>query len=356
MKQPRLAVFLIALSLVSACGGSKSAAPGSSASASDFCKSYTQAAAVLMSQCFGGEKASWEALYAPIFDCSRLATDVAAGVLSYDAQKGAQCLELISKVGCDQMEGDYSVCDAAVVGHIASGGTCTSALKIAPYTDCAPGNHCDLDITTCGGTCKPYAQAGASCASTSANGSVECADGSECQINTDVCVADVGEGQPCQGPTAGYCGDGLYCENGSTTTAGMCRKKKSAGACADAMECLSYYRCVGAEGSKTCRKSKLLGESCTPGLGECFILYSWCGSDGKCTNVPAKDGQPCGSSGGDYIRCEDGLTCVLTSGSSAGTCQKKGNKPAGSPCTDSTECGGTVSYCNPTTKQCVGCD
>jgi hypothetical protein len=141
MMQPRLAVpVIIGICLFPACDGKKSAAPGSSANASDFCKSYTQAAAALMSQCFGGEKAAWDALYAPIFDCTRLASDVAAGVLSYDAQKGAQCLELISKVGCEQMDGDYSACDGAVVGHIASGGSCTSALHITPYTDCAPAN------------------------------------------------------------------------------------------------------------------------------------------------------------------------------------------------------------------------
>jgi len=293
-------------------------------------------------------------MYAGFLNCSQLAKDVADGVLSYDAQLGALCLDQISKYSCDQAD-EPSACKTAVVGRIASGGSCASGLNTTMFDDCAPGNYCDFALATCGGTCKAYAQVGSSCAYTSANGSVTCADGSSCQLSTDVCVADVTEGQPCEGPTAGNCADAFYCEGGSTTASGVCRKRKTSGACLDAGECASNHYCTGAAGNKTCGKAKLPGESCTP--GQCYPLLAWCGGDGKCTDTHAKENQPCGSTTGDYIRCEEGLTCNQTAaGSSAGTCQKKGTKPAGSPCTSSVECAGTVSYCDPTTDLCVGCD
>jgi hypothetical protein len=344
---------LVGISLLFACDGKKATAPGSSATATDFCNSFLQAATSLQTRCFGGGEALWRDLYGRILDCGQFAQDVTAGRLSYDAQQGAQCIDQIGKVDCNQMD-EPTACQGAVVGTIASGGSCATGLGMTMFSDCTPGNHCHLDITTCGGTCKPYAQAGASCAYSSTNGSLECADGSSCQSNTDICVADVTEGQPCEGPTAGRCADGLYCEGGSTTAAGVCRKEKTSGACIDETECASNYLCGGVEGSKVCRKAKLPGDSCTPGLGECYPLFSWCGSDGKCTDARAKESQPCGTNNGEYIQCEDGLTCVLTS-TGSGTCQKRGDKPAGSPCTSSVECAGTVSYCDPTTSKCVSC-
>lgn len=307
----------------------------------------------MQTRCFGGGEALWKELYGRILDCSKLSQDVAAGAYAYDPQKGAQCLEQISNLDCDQPGGDPSPCNATFVGRVPSGGVCASGLGMTPFSDCVPGNHCDLDIATCGGTCKPYAAAGASCAYTSTSGSIDCADGSSCQGSKQLCVADVAEGQPCEGPTAGGCADGLYCEAGSTTTAGVCRKKKTSGACTDGGECASNYLCAGAEGSKTCGKAKLPGASCTPGKGECYSVFSWCGSDGKCTDARAQENQPCGSVNSEAIQCEEGFSCVYTS--NVGTCQKRGNKPAGSPCTASVECGGTVSYCDSTTKLCVSC-
>jgi hypothetical protein len=345
---------LVFISLLLACGSSEPTTPKSSANVSEFCNSVITAAVSMQTGCVGGGESFWRDIYSQVFDCTQLTKDVAAGVLSYDPQKGAQCLDQISKFDCDQTN-EPSACEPAVVGHIPSGGACVSGLRLLFFSDCALGNYCDIDMATCGGTCKPHAPVGASCAYTSAAGSVSCEDGSECQLNTEVCVADVSEGQPCEGPTAGNCASGLYCEGVATSVAGVCRKRKTSGSCESELYCASNYLCIGAEGAKTCRKAKMLGDACTPGQGECYRVFAWCGSDGKCTDTRAQENQLCGSTDREYIQCASGLTCVLgTTG--AGTCQKKGDKPAGSPCTSSTECGGTISYCDPTTKLCVGCD
>jgi hypothetical protein len=99
---------------------------------------------------------------------------------------------------------------------------------------------------------------------------------------------------------------------------------------------------------------KAPGEPCTPGLRECFSLLTWCGSDGKCTDARAQEGQTCGRPNGEYIQCATGLRCVYEGNSSAGTCQKQ--LPAGSPCTSGDECAGTRAYCDETTKLCVACE
>jgi hypothetical protein len=292
-------------------------------------------------------------LYARVLPCDGVAKEVAEGRMAYDQTKGAACLDQIKVLACDSLIDEAVACADALVGRVPSGGACaTDGLAIFPV--CAPGNICHISSNGCGGVCKPTASPGSSCAYSSTTGSVTCADGSECQSNTDLCVVDAAEGEPCQGPTAGYCRHNLECEGGTSSTAGTCRRKRTSGACTSSSDCASSYVCAGQEGAKTCRKAKLPGDSCTPGLGECYPLFSWCGSQGTCIETRAQENQPCGAQGGafnDYIQCDNGLTCA-TSGTGAGTCRKK--KPAGSSCASGSECAARA-YCDSTTHLCVSC-
>jgi hypothetical protein len=341
MSNPRHVMLLLVVGgLPLACDGKKSTPPGSAATVGDFCSSLSRAAVQLQVNCLGGTEAFWTQTYSTLFDCAEWTSRFSSGDFVYDPGKGAQCLDDISRYGCDD-SGEVSACIRAISGTVPSGGSCKAALD-GFFSACTVGNHCELDASICGGTCKPYRQPGDSCTSS-------CADGSSCQNNADICVLDVGEGQPCQGKTAGDCTNDLYCEGGSLSTEGVCRKKKTSGACASAEECANRYRCVGSDGAKTCRKAKWVGDPCTPGLGECYPMFSWCGSDGKCSDAKAQEGQPCGALNADYIACASGLLC------SQNTCQK--GLPAGSPCTSSSACtGGTISFCDPKTKLCTSCE
>jgi hypothetical protein len=361
MTQHRLVfVVLVASTSLVACDGKKTSPPGvtqgGAKTATEFCNSLVQAIVDVQTRCFGGGESVWKDLYARAIDCGRLTSDVSSGVLSYDPAKGAACLDQIANHDCD-LYGTVPPCMSAVAGHVPTGGACSTAEQVL-FTVCAPGNHCSSKGMSCGGTCQAYAQVGAPCGYTSENGSVDCVEGASCQLNTDVCVADAGEGQPCEGPQDGDCVDGLYCEGGTTSTAGVCRKRKTSGSCASGGECGGNYVCAGSPGSKTCRKAKLVGEACTPGMGECYPYVIWCGSDGQCTNARAQEGEACGfintTTTGDYVQCASGLGCVTGTGSGGGTCQK--GKPAGSPCSSGSECtGGTINYCDSTTKLCVAC-
>jgi hypothetical protein len=327
--------------LLLSCDGGKTAPRGGAATVGDFCSSFSRAAVQLQVTCIGGTEAYWTQLYSSIFDCAEWTSRVSTGTYVYDPQKGAECLDEISRYGCED-SGDIHACSVAISGTVPSGGTCKADTG-GFFSACTAGNHCELNATICGGTCTPYRQPGESCIST-------CAYGSSCQINADVCVPDVGEGQPCQGKTAGDCTDDLYCDGGSMSTEGVCRKKKTSGACVFSEECANRYRCVGSEGAKTCHKAKWIGDDCTPGLGECYVALTWCGSDGKCTDAKAQEGQPCGlTANTEYVACASGLVC------SKDTCQK--GLPAGSPCTSGSPCtGGSLNYCDSKTKVCVSCE
>jgi hypothetical protein len=338
--------MFFATTLVAACGDSKSSSPGSTTTITDFCNSIVQSLADVQSRCLGHDSAFWKDLYQQSFRCDGLEGRVSSGTISYDAQKARECLDQLAKLTCD-LSSALSACTDAVIGKVGTGGTCAVLQGLSG--DCAPGNYCIMTLTSCGGTCQAEAKVGASCASN------RCEDGSSCQYSTDICLADVGEGQPCEGKDAAGCADGFYCEGGTTTTAGACRKKKTSGPCTSRNECANSYNCAGAEGSKSCSKSKVIGDTCTPGLGECYAYMFWCGSDGKCTDAKVQEGQTCGITNGDYISCASGLSCVYGSGSSVGTCQK--GLAAGSQCTSSSACtGGTFNYCDSPTRTCVACD
>ena len=105
-----------------------------------------------------------------------------------------------------------------------------------------------------------------------------CASGSSCQFNGCLCVPYLGEGQPCG---AGDCGDGLYCDLGTT---GTCQERKTSGTCTYGYECAAGYVCTGSAYAKTCTKVKLPGDSCTQGQSECYGL-SFCSDNGKCTRT-----------------------------------------------------------------------
>lgn len=339
-----------------ACSHDSKSAPKGTATPEDFCHGLVATVSELQTRCFGGGESFWSDLYARMVPCDGLAKQIADGKIAYDQVKGARCLDQVKGLACDStISADADACADALVGQVASGNACTR-LPVDLFNTCAPGNTCTSVANSCAGVCKPVGQPGSSCNYSSTVGTRQCTEGFSCQPNTDLCVEDVAEGEVCQGPSAGDCRNGLVCEGGTSKTAGTCRKKKTSGACTSNSDCATGHVCVGQEGAKTCRKAKLPGDSCTPGMGDCLPFLTWCGGDGTCTNTGVQENEPCGRQGeeyGDSIQCASGLTCA-TNGDGDGTCRKQ--KPAGSPCTYYDECAGTDAYCDSETKLCVSCE
>ena len=336
-----------------ACDGSGSGKtpvlPGSTGNAAEFCNSFTQAAVSLLTRCYGGGEAFWADIYGQVTNCPEVARLVSAGTLVYSANQGKQCLDTVKTLSCDNT-GPIAACNAAVTGTIPSGGAC-AAQALLVFNDCAPGNDCESNSNACGGTCRPYARVGEACGYAVGDDYIDCEDGSNCGWDTEVCIADATEGQPCGGTDGVSCASGLHCEGGDYSTPGVCRKQKTSGACVSGDECASTYACVPSGGPGTCRKEKLPGEACVP--GECISLFSRCGTDGKCTDARSAENQPCGSTGGEYIQCASGLYCDHSDTTTdMGTCQRE--IPAGSSCISGGVCTGS-GYCDVTTGLCVSC-
>jgi hypothetical protein len=349
----RLFALFTALSLGVGCGGSAPLLTGSSATGSNFCHSMVDELVAATTRCHVGPDPDpyWRDFYTGSVLCDQVDELLAAGTLTYDRASGADCLKHLSQLDCDY-DSSIESCTNAIAGRLPAGNPC-SYFGIW-RSDCAPGNYCSYTGDACGGICKPYVQPGGSCAYTVPSGFASCVSGSSCRKN-ELCVSDVGEGQPCMGLSDGHCGDDLSC----AWDTDRCTKKQTSGTCAMGVECAAGYVCAGPAGATTCAKAKSPGDSCTQGQSECYGL-SFCGDDGKCAHTGVAENQPCGTnSQGEYIQCGTDLYCAVIMSSSGavivgGTCQKK--KSPGSNCTYTTECSGKSAYCDSTTYLCATCD
>jgi len=332
-------------------GGSGPSLPGASGTVSEFCTSFVQAAVSFASRCYGGgDEAFWREIYADVFDCDALTKSVSAGTVVYDAGQGRLCLETIRSYSCSDT-GDVTACDTAVVGTVPPGGTCSGRIS-TPFHECAPGSDCTYRFDACTGTCEAEASVGEPCGyAAGGDAYVDCANGSSCDYETDRCVADAAEGEPCLGSRGTWCADGLYCDGDTTTAAGVCRARKTSGACSDSSECANTYLCVSSGGAGACQKAKLPGEACRP--GECITYFAYCGADGKCTDARGAEGQPCGAANGEYLACQASLYCDLSDpDGELGTCKRM--LAAGADCSSDSQCTGH-GYCDSTSNVCVAC-
>jgi len=357
MMKFRLFALFLGLSLGPGCGGSGTGSVDSTATGADFCRSMVDAFVASAARCPADLSPYWRDYFTGSVLCDQVDGMLAAGTLTYDRASGEDCLTHLRQLDCVDI-GLPESCTDAIAGRLPAGSQC-SYFEIAPFADCAPGNYCTYTGNACGGICQPYVQPGGSCAYTDASGFPRCTSGSSCRLESESCVPYVSEGQPCQGQNSGDCGDGLYCDWG-TTGSGICHKRRTSGTCVDGPECAAGYVCAGPADAKTCTKAKLPGDSCTQGQAECYGL-SFCGDNGKCTRTGVAENQPCGTNlQGEYIQCGTDLYCAgtATMGDNivAGVCQKR--KPAGSPCSgiNPGECAGNFAYCDSTTSLCVTCN
>jgi hypothetical protein len=181
-----------------------------------------------------------------------------------------------------------------------------------------------------------------------------------CDSKTKMCVtapAAPGDGETCGAANQPSCARDHYCDktgaDGGTT--GVCRARKTSGACTLDGDCVATMRCVGTT-TMTCMAPKADGEACTGGAHECGYV-SHCGADGKCTSVFAALGRPCGYINKETAGCARGSHCdVAVLSTAVGTCQA--DKHDGDACTGNIlifECGGDNAHCDATTKTCASC-
>jgi hypothetical protein len=308
---------------------------GSTATALDFCKTFSGISADKAGQC-------WKMAPAVVAQassegeayCGTVQAEVDAGRVVYDAAKGGSCARTLASLApCafsvssgQQFPGD---CLDALTGTVALGSQCSESM------DCA-GGYCNAPLV-CGGPdvsgqCVAFATEGQQC-----SGGL-CADGLGCTFTavTPVCVALSGEGGACP------CQAGLYCDTSGARP--ICKALRTSGSCSTpfALECAAGYVCFGSPAS------------CVPYVG----LDASCGGTALCG-----DGYYCDSGSGVCAALPTvGQTCVLSrSGTTAqlwcigGWCDAAGTKACqpkkadGEPCTSYDQC---VGSCDTLTQTC----
>jgi hypothetical protein len=327
-------------------------------SAAGFCADFLLALADFLVRCEGASPVSAQGVYTDPVVCERFQSSVASGRTRFDPSGAAACLTTIQgATPCEGSSTQTSACTGAITPLVPRGGACQSFYLINLSNECMGDDFCSLaSIDACVGTCAARSPAGAPCAGPTPD--VRCATNTSCDFSTKVCTAvppPVGLAQPCGGAGQGTCGPGLYCDGSASEggASGVCQNKKSSGACTTSTECARPAHCAGASGAKSCLPVTPVGASCTAGWGECG-LYSAC-QNGRCTDVPASVGQPCGSAGGEVITCAAGAYCdSMSLGSGVCRAQKQpGDACSGMPVLG--ECAGNDGHCSSTAQTCVSC-
>jgi len=132
-----------------------------------------------------------------------------------------------------------TVCRNAIVGTVANGGACYTAL------DCSAGS-CDTS-SACPGACVAFIAVGQSCAAPNSM----CAPGLICDGASTTCKAQSAAGGACP------CQAGTYCDG----TSQLCIAKKTSGACTSGgSECAISTVCSNAQ----CTPYQAVGGACTP--------------------------------------------------------------------------------------------
>jgi hypothetical protein len=330
--------------------------------AQGFCLAYLELVAEYFSRCDDIPLDYARRLFVGDSPCKRFQGNIAAGRLAFDGTHGASCLQALGTAlavcGESTSMQDTGGCEQVMTPLVPVGGACTSFYNVSIGEQCKDGAYCKKGASyACTGVCTTRNPIGGAC---SLDTDVRCVTGATCDSTSKMCVASPpspGAGEACGAAGQPSCVRGLYCDRtGADAGAalGVCRAKKTSGACASDIECATPIRCVG-KTAMTCTATKKEGEACTPNAHECDVA-SHCGADGKCTSAPAAVGEPCATINNESIGCAAGAYCdVSLLSNQSGTCRAE--KQDGDACTGPPlqECGGDNGHCDTATHKCLSC-
>ena len=295
--------------MMAACGGDDG--DGGPVSADDLADAVVSSSCDRLVRCGAfASLAACEAQLAPNF--AQILQGIAAGRISYDGSKVATCLAAFENASCDATVEDSrvtpAICDEAIHGTVAAGGTCYIDL------DCASDN-CDVancNMACCVGACAAAvaeAPIGQSCAT------ANCVEGSFCS-ETDVCTALLAAGAAC--------GSDQECNYGLTCAANVCVAAANRGeACVDDSCQDIGDRCDGTN----CVARSGVGGPCSEGFAGFFDCQSPLVCDAAtlmCKQPPAVGAMCTFSCAGDAF-CNEQNTC-------------EARRADGSTCDDDSQC------------------
>jgi len=249
---------------------------------------------------------------------------IAAQTVHYDGALAQQCVSAVSSGSCSVLDNHLpEVCRQALTGTVAIGGACDID------SECSGSSRCEIDGSSCPGTCAPLASAGVACGKDS-----DCAVGLICSTATKHCTTPAALGEGCLGGSAAQCAAGLLClgnddaqmRTGTCTTAEATLVKHEGESC-DLQHgpwCVSGSSCV-VESIKlkdqtlvsSCHALAAAGAECGLGVPPQCPSGQYCPLaltdlisghlTANCSPLPA-EGEPCGPALG-FSRCAGNLVC-----------------------------------------------
>jgi hypothetical protein len=207
-------------------------------------------------------------------------------------------------------------CQAAIAGHVAIGGVCSSG------SDCTGEAFCPL--TACPRTCTERGASGAACGRDE-----ECMSGLLC--TGGACGAPAALGAACAGSSGAMCAFGASCVGSTDTKAGECKSNAEvqSGALGAACSpggtlCKEGLSCAW-DGSKafSCQAAVAANQACHLALPSQCPNEQYCDAKdvmtvGKCQTLPG-DGAACALGN----QCAGGTLCIVEN--SKGVCHKLGD-------------------------------
>jgi hypothetical protein len=281
-----------------------------------FCAAAETAFATQQSSCLGGAESIYETQLSTVNSCTRFASAITAGRITYDPSTASDCLRSYFAVSCTLVLYGLATivtppaCATALVGTVPTGGTCFGDF------DCSGSSYCNglggVD-PSCSGTCGPRVPAGGTC-----QAGDQCASGLFC--------IGAGDGQSCAAPEPPV-SVGADCQNGSTCAAGLACDEltgvcatnvKEGGSCNPAAEvCEPFTMCEPT--SKTCVPWPALGAACTTNcLGAAYCA----------TTAPSFMTGTCAAQSGAGAPCSADEACLSENCGASPTSDAGACKPA----------------------------
>lgn len=266
---------------------------------------------------------------------------------NYDGLKARSCVSAVASGGCSVLDNDLpAVCREALSGTVPTGGECDID------AECSGLARCQIDGSTCPGTCAPLSSAGVACTRND-----DCALGLICSSATSHCATPAAEGEQCEGGSAEQCASGLLCIGSSD-------EKKVAGKCATAAQALTQKEgesCSLDEGPWCVQGLACVVDSVTPATYTCHDIAAAGGTCGIALPSECPTGQYCPLNFGDLVlgkltancaplpiageacgpalaisRCAGNLVCNATTDASKPVCVER--RELGQSCTSDELC------------------
>lgn len=255
-----------------------------------------------------------------------IAAAVAAGLVDYDAEQAAECVDERAAVSCAHADASWRLVDDSSL--------CRGVLRAGRKI----GDPCAIDAECSTRRCHLDCQPGTCCEGVCVNAEQESSLGEDCTTHrcgpnlwcsdTAICYPLLTRGLPC--PSTSACDFGLDCFD---TCQPALHDGDPCGMRGGTPTCGAVDGLVCDEATMTCTPALGLGDRCSPFAPQCQLGWLHCDPQTSTCRPFARVGEPCTL---PYSDCEGGAFCARAGELDLGVCLPLVDD--GSPCEYDSQC------------------